>query len=491
MRVGVRIARLSTSLFRYPHFPPVSSTSRRFRCNLSPSAASPEDCELNEESDEFLRWLRQKAGSEISSALSVGNSIYGRSLFASKNIKSGECILKVPYIAQITSENISGEIKLLLPRDIENVSRLAVVLLAEKKHGEYSGWATYVNSLPSVDEMHNAIFWSKDELEMVQESAIYQETINLQAHIKKEYSVLGPVLEQFPYVFGDVHLMDFMHAYALVISRAWDTSKGVSLIPFADFLNHDGTCDAVLLSDVHNEISEVIADRDYAVGEQVMIRYGKFSNATLLLDFGFTLPYNKYDQVQLLLDIPSHDPLYGMKSEILKKHCWPRTTTNADKSNTTGNSFIVKEVKSANGKGKGIPQALRAFARVLSATSVEELQSLVTEATENDGRLARRPLKSNEREIKAHHILCSRLMHMIHGHDVALKELKFVDAFDCNNQQSLRTRMAKDLLNGELRVMKSAYAWLTNYCTSLLVPKEVSLCGKEFSLTSLGDGELG
>lgn len=23
------------------------------------------------------------------------------------------------------------------------------------------------------------------------------------------------VLEQFPYVFGDVHLMDFMHAYAL------------------------------------------------------------------------------------------------------------------------------------------------------------------------------------------------------------------------------------------------------------------------------------
>ncbi|URD84028.1 SET domain containing 6 [Musa troglodytarum] len=463
MQVGVRIARLSSSRFRSPHFPLLSTTSRRLRCNLSPSAASPEECELNEESDKFLRWLRQKAGSEISSVLSLGNSIYGRSLFASKNIKSGECILKVPYIAQITSENISREIKLLLPRDIENVSRLAVVLLAEKKHGEYSGWATYVNSLPSIDEMHNAIFWSKDELELVRDSAIYQETINLQAHIKKEYSVLGPVLEQFPYDFGDVHLMDFMHAYALVTSRAWDTSKGVSLIPFADFLNHDGTCDAVLLSDVHEEISEVIADRDYAVGEQV----------------------------QLLMDIPSHDPLYGMKSEILKKHCWPRTTTNADKSNTSGNSFVVKEVKSAIGKGKGIPQALRAFARVLSATSVEELQSLITEATENDGRLARRPLKSNEREIQAHCILCSRLLHMIQGHDVALKKLKSVDASDCNGRQSLRTRMARDLLNGELRVMKSAYAWLTNYYTSLSVPKEASLCSEEFSLTSAGDGELG
>lgn len=31
---------------------------------------------------------------------------------------------------------------------------------------------------------------------------------------------------------------------------------------------------------------------------QVMIRYGKFSNATLLLDFGFTLQHNLYDQVE-------------------------------------------------------------------------------------------------------------------------------------------------------------------------------------------------
>lgn len=36
---------------------------------------------------------------------------------------------------------------------------------------------------------------------MVQESAIYQETINLQAHIKKEYSVLGPVCIQEPSIY--------------------------------------------------------------------------------------------------------------------------------------------------------------------------------------------------------------------------------------------------------------------------------------------------
>ena len=31
---------------------------------------------------------------------------------------------------------------------------------------------------------------------------------------------------------------------------------------------------------------------------QVVIRYGKFPNATLMLDFGFTLPYNIRDQVK-------------------------------------------------------------------------------------------------------------------------------------------------------------------------------------------------
>ncbi|RWW37695.1 hypothetical protein BHE74_00057150 [Ensete ventricosum] len=41
MRIGVRIARFASSLFRSPHFPLLSST-RRLRCNLSPSAASPE-----------------------------------------------------------------------------------------------------------------------------------------------------------------------------------------------------------------------------------------------------------------------------------------------------------------------------------------------------------------------------------------------------------------------------------------------------------------
>lgn len=63
-----------------------------------------------------------------------------------------------------------------------------------------------------------------------------------------------------------------------------------------DFLNHDGLSNSILLYDEQKDVSEVIADRNYAVGEQVMIRYGKYSNAALALNFGFTLSSNIYDQ---------------------------------------------------------------------------------------------------------------------------------------------------------------------------------------------------
>ncbi|KAM1819563.1 hypothetical protein ACFX15_001133 [Malus domestica] len=41
-----------------------------------------------DESNDFLPWLERKAGAEISSALSIGKSAHGTSLFASKSINS-------------------------------------------------------------------------------------------------------------------------------------------------------------------------------------------------------------------------------------------------------------------------------------------------------------------------------------------------------------------------------------------------------------------
>ncbi|KAJ6820091.1 uncharacterized protein M6B38_399290 [Iris pallida] len=368
---------------------------------ISSSAPAPKDGGHMCKCDEFLPWLQQKTGHEISSMLSVGFSTCGRSLLASQPIQPGDCLMKVPYSAQITTDKIHPELEPLLADNVGDISRVAVVLLAEKKLGQLSEWAPYINCLPHINEMHNTIFWSTEELDMLQQSPIYQETTSQKTFVKEEFSA----------------------------------------------------------------VKSVIADQSYAAGDQVLIRYGRFSNATLLLDFGFTLPCNIYDQVQIWMDLPAHDPLYTMKLELLHKHCLPKNSP-AKALHTSGSPFIIKEVKSATGKGKGIPQALRAFARVLSITSHEELKALGSEAAVNDGRLARHPLKNKESEIQAHGILISRLNNMIQGHDSAIKVLESMDP-DIDARHALRRQMARDLLTGELRVLKSACAWLTCYCSRL------------------------
>ncbi|XP_052485581.1 uncharacterized protein LOC105779833 isoform X6 [Gossypium raimondii] len=328
----------------------------------------------DEESDEFLPWLERKARTKISSMLSIGKSAYGRSLFASENIRTGDCILKVPYSVEITPDNLLPKIRAILSDKIGTVSKLAIILLVERKMGQSSGWAPYICCLPQHGEIH----------------------------------------------------------------------------------------------------STVIADRNYAPGEEVLINYGKFPNAMLLLDFGFTVPYNIHDQVQIQLSIPHDDNLREMKLELLQ-HLTPKIK-DAVGFNCPEDTFIIKEVRSPRGKGKGLPQALRAFARLLCCNSSQELSDLAMEAAQIDGRLARRPLKDSRREFKAHKMLSSHITQLMQKYDTAIKSLP-VNSPSMSNTFTLRRQMAHDLLTGELRVLKSASIWLNNYCAVL---KSTSNCRSQW-----------
>ncbi|XP_021618623.1 ribosomal lysine N-methyltransferase 4 isoform X3 [Manihot esculenta] len=444
--------------------------SHRFSARLNFSSISEVKVlnHLDDECGDFLPWLERKAGVQVSSKLYIGKVSYGRSLFASRDIQIGDCILRVPYSVQISSDNLLPKASALLDDQVESVTKVAIALLVEQKLGwQESEWAHYVSCLPQLGEMNSTIFWSRSELDMICQSFVYQETIKQKAQLEKDFLRIKPALEQFPHILRRITFKDFIHAYALVKSRAWGSTKGVSLIPFADFLNHDGVSEAIVLNDEDKHVSEVIADRNYAAHEEVLIRYGKFSNATLLLDFGFTLPYNIHDQVKVQIDIPHHDLLRETKLEILKKHYLPAIEDD-NGFKTSWDSFIIKEVKSAVGKGKGVPQSLRAFARVLCCTSHQDLSDLVLEAVQNDGRLARRPFKSRSKEIQAHEILLSHLTRLIEEYNASVKSLGNAASPSICKRFALRRQMTLHLLAGELRILKSASAWLKNYCASLL-----------------------
>lgn len=434
-------------------------------CKQCSSISTPKV--LDEACKDFLPWLEDKCGAEVSSVLSIGKSCYGRTLYASKNIQTGDCLLKVPYNAQLSPENLPSEVTCLFQDEISNVAKVALLILQEERLGQNSQWAPYISCLPLEKDLHSTIFWSDEELQMIRSSALYEETLRQKAQIEKDFWSVRLAVDEFPNKFRGVTLREFRYAYGLVTSRAWESSKGVSLIPFADFLNHDGTSEAYLLSDESKQHSEVIADRNLAPGDEIMIRYGRFSNATLLLDFGFSVTCNKYDQVRLALRVPQHDRLYARKLELLDR-LHTRSIKDVNELATSGNSFMIKEVQNGSKKGKGIPQPLRAFARILTCNSEEELNALAREAAQDDGRLARSPLKDKSREIAAHLHLLSEINKAIEIHYKSIRLLTATPSY-LARKTCHRRKLAQDLLSGELRVLKSASSWLESYCSTLLI----------------------
>ncbi|CAI0411569.1 unnamed protein product [Linum tenue] len=419
------------------------TVSLRFSAKSNISSSSSQAKLLNPPDEDcrgFLPWLEEKAGAEISTKLYIGKSSYGRSLFASQHIQRGDCILKVPFKAQIAPDNLPRDVKVILVDEVDHVSMVAVAILAETKHGKDSRWAPYISCFPRLEEMNSTVFWSEDELNMIYGSTVYEETIKQKFIIRDAFSKIRPVLETFPEVFGSILYEDFMHAYALVKSRAWECPKGVSLIPFADFLNHDGFSEAIVVNDEEKQESEVTADCNYA----------------------------PEGEVEIQMSVPDGDILHQMKMEIFQRHELPTICDANDVKSSSWNCFTIREVKSAKGKGKGIPQSIRAFARVLSCTRPEDLSDLAVEAAQNDGRLARRPFKDNSREIRAHTILLSHINRLIDQCHASIKSLlprSFV--VSASGRHSFRRQMAMDLHTGELRVLKSASAWLENYCEKL------------------------
>ncbi|KAH0912127.1 hypothetical protein HID58_035448 [Brassica napus] len=415
-----------------------SSLAKRFSFNAQSLTESQAQAALDKDCIDFLPWLEQIAGAKLTNSLSIGKSPYGsRALFASKVIHAGDCILKIPFNAQITPDELPTDIRVSLTDKVGNIGKLAALVMIEINAGQNSRWFPYISRLPQLSDMHSTIFWDENEFSMIRCSAVYKETVKQKARIEKEFSLVSQAFKKhLPKAIERPALENFMYAYTLVGSRAWETSRGISLIPFADFMNHDGLSASIVLTDEDNQLSEVTADRDYSPG----------------------------DEVQIQMDIANDDPLRNMKLGLLQTH-YTRSVKDINIFHSSYDTFTIKEVKSAT--GKGIPQSLRAFARLLSCTSPQELNDLSKEAELNDGRLARLPFKDRSRELEAHKIILAHINSLIVDHNVCIKELGASNFRFESQRLTVRRQMARELIFGELRVLRSAAEWLIHYCTNL------------------------
>ncbi|TYZ62391.1 hypothetical protein PybrP1_010201 [[Pythium] brassicae (nom. inval.)] len=102
---------------------------------------------------------------------------------------------------------------------------------------------------------------------------------------------------------GDLVARDaFLWAISVLMSRATSgTDQPFALVPFFDWFNHNDNGDECVQAFDPRSGFTVHATRAYEAGEQVFINYGHHSNLRLLRNYGFTLPTNAHDTLELPL----------------------------------------------------------------------------------------------------------------------------------------------------------------------------------------------
>lgn len=105
-----------------------------------------------------------------------------------------------------------------------------------------------------------------------------------------------PELSQLEYMYCwlIINTRTFYYTAPKMESFCWEDK--LALLPAADLFNHsDDGCQVSFSEDGYS----ITANRPYRVGEELCISYGKHSNDFLLIEYGFVMSNNQWDEVAL------------------------------------------------------------------------------------------------------------------------------------------------------------------------------------------------
>ncbi|CAG8245120.1 unnamed protein product [Penicillium salamii] len=245
----------------------------------------------------------------------------GLGMVATRNIKKGDAVLRVPTKLMVTVDDIPTSFTEKLPEDIAVQALLAGYLT----HGDpeqlkrYDAWR---KSWPSRQDFEDSmpILWptalggpqwpmSKDTLNSDQPSLLppsisglwpslkpgpktRKYTMDYQDILAEQAQRLRKAWTDITSAYPETNWEDFSYHWLIVNTRSFywvgegketpeDPNDAMGLVPFADYFNH-----ADVARDVKFDEHEYVfrATKDYQEGEEVFMNYGSHPNDTLLAE---------------------------------------------------------------------------------------------------------------------------------------------------------------------------------------------------------------
>lgn len=311
---------------QWDEFVQIHNLIEKIRKKQNGSEEQPPCSERDAYFPEFLEWLNGNGVSTDSVKITKFDEGYG--LEATTDIKMNEKLMDIPRKVMISDQNaldspllgdlIRGD---RLLKGMPNVS-LAVFILSEKLKPD-SFWQPYLNMLPSSYGI--PLYFTPAEIQLLQGSTMYSDAMKQHKNVARQYAYLFKLLnladhsklqlrENFTYDLYRWAVGTVMTRQNQVPSKDGE-GMSLGLIPLWDMCNHTN---GEMKTDFDKEHDACVnyALRDFAVGDQIYMCYGRRSSADLLLYSGFVYPANIYDGMAIQLGLSSSDRLYAMKAQL-------------------------------------------------------------------------------------------------------------------------------------------------------------------------------
>ncbi|RLN31653.1 hypothetical protein BBJ28_00004606 [Nothophytophthora sp. Chile5] len=265
---------------------------------------------MTPEERRFLRWLTDNGAvfPKLAWPTATPNGLRGAT--ATQDIATGEHMLCIPRQLLISEELCwrDPQLRRVFEDNRDVFARddpvLALFLVREMVLGERSFFHPYLSTLPYPESVQD---WTEDERRALRdkrlEEAAGRRSVEIEAHYRRVFSRLH---EKYPGEFPEeLYTFDkFKFAWKTIQARTFGRRlPWTALVPFADCLNHSNLATKYDFDVDGNGLFRLFpsASTSFAAHTEVFNSYGRRANFQLLLDYGFALPDNEWDYVDVEL----------------------------------------------------------------------------------------------------------------------------------------------------------------------------------------------
>ena len=279
----------------------------------------------------FLNWLREN-GAKIGKLdwPSVDPGTDSRGAIANKDIETGEFMLEIPSKLMMSpvdafSDEDIGEILLVHKDMLRGDTLLTVYLMHERQKQNQSFYYPYIAILP---EINNISEWTDDELALLQDSDIIARSHVIRRNLRTTFDrTVVKLQEQYPHQFSPekFSFQSFVFCWFTIQARAFGRRlPWTALVPFADCLNHGNLQTKYDYNTENNQTFRLFptGTNNYKMGCEVFNSYGRRPNDNLLLEYGFAMLDNEWDDLSLTLSLTKRLGLFDEKVAVISSFKW-------------------------------------------------------------------------------------------------------------------------------------------------------------------------